>query len=304
MPVSDPRPFCPLTSGAKPDSALISVVIPTFNRKQLLLEGVESVRRQSFQDWELLLIDDGSTDGTSQVLEPLISDETSYIRQEHSGVSAARNRGIRAARYDWIAFLDSDDYWHKHKLQRQVEALEANPEYQAVHTDEIWIRSGVRVNPRKHHQKRSGWMFHHCLRLCLISPSSILLHRNLLEESGLFDEDYPVCEDYELWLRITARRPVLFLPEKLVFKRGGHADQLSRSRWGMDRYRIRALLKSLDSGCLTPQQCQWAAAEIVRKSAILEQGFAKRGKMDRASYYGELRGRFGRGDLDPGSSGR
>ena len=275
---------------------MISVIIPTFNRKQLLLEAVESVRRQSFRDWELLVVDDGSTDGTDQVIESLISDGIRCIRQEHSGVSAARNRGIRAARNDWIAFLDSDDYWHKQKLQQQFEALEANPEYLAVHTDEIWIRSGVRVNPRKHHRKRSGWMFHHCLRLCLISPSSILLHRSLLDESGLFDESFPVCEDYELWLRITARRPVFFVPEKLVVKRGGHADQLSRSRWGMDRYRVRALLKSGDSGCLTPQQRQWAAAEIVRKSEILEQGFAKRGRMDRASYYRELRRRFGQSD--------
>ncbi len=282
---------------------MISVIIPTFNRKQLLLEAVESVRRQSFRDWELLVVDDGSTDGTDQVIESLISDGIRCIRQEHSGVSAARNRGIRAARNDWIAFLDSDDYWHKQKLQQQFEALEANPEYLAVHTDEIWIRSGVRVNPRKHHQKRSGWMFHHCLRLCLISPSSILLHRSLLDESGLFDESFPVCEDYELWLRITARRPVFFVPEKLVVKRGGHADQLSRSRWGMDRYRVRGLLKSVDSSYLTPQQRQWAAAEIVRKSEILEQGFAKRGKMDRASHYRELRQRFGQSDSEPPVSG-
>ena len=282
---------------------MISVIIPTFNRKQLLLEAVESVRRQSFRDWELLVVDDGSTDGTDQVIESLICDEIRCIRQKHSGVSAARNRGIRAARNDWIAFLDSDDYWHKQKLQQQFEALQANPEYLAVHTDEIWIRSGVRVNPRKHHQKRSGWMFHHCLRLCLISPSSILLHRSLLDESGLFDESFPVCEDYELWLRITARRPVFFVPEKLVVKRGGHADQLSRSRWGMDRYRVRGLLKSVDSGYLTPQQRQWAAAEIVRKSEILEQGFAKRGRMDRASHYRELRRRFGQSDSELESSG-
>ena len=286
-----------------PDSALISVIIPTFNRKQLLLEAVESVRRQTFRDWELLVVDDGSTDGTDQVIESLICDGIRYIRQEHSGVSAARNRGIRAARNDWIAFLDSDDYWHKQKLQQQFEALQANPEYLAVHTDEIWIRSGVRVNPRKHHQKRSGWMFHHCLRLCLISPSSILLHRSLLDESGLFDESFPVCEDYELWLRITARRPVFFVPEKLVVKRGGHTDQLSRSRWGMDRYRVRGLLKSVDSGCLTPQQRQWAAAEIVRKSEILEQGFAKRGKMDRASHYRQLRQSFGQSNSEPPVSG-
>jgi glycosyltransferase involved in cell wall biosynthesis len=271
---------------------LISVIIPTFNRRERLLQAVASVRRQSFRDWELLVVDDGSTDGTREAVKALGCARIRCLVQPHGGVSGARNRGIRAARHDWIAFLDSDDEWRPTKLQRQIEALEDHPEYRAVHTDEIWIRSGKRVNPRKHHRKRCGWMFNYCLRLCLISPSSILLHRQLLNELGLFDEEFPVCEDYELWLRLTSRRPVLLVPEKLIVKRGGHPDQLSRSRWGLDRYRVQALLKAVDSGTLTPQQLRWTAAEIVRKSAILEGGCSRRGKTNRAAYYRELGRRF------------
>ncbi len=148
---------------------MISVVIPTFNRKKLLIEAVQSVCTQSFQDWELIVVDDGSTDGTEEELKPLLSSEIQYIRQAHQGVSRARNRGIQAARHDWIAFLDSDDYWRRDKLHLQLEALDANPEYRAVHTDEIWIRSGVRVNPGKRHRKHSGWIFHRCLRCRSIS---------------------------------------------------------------------------------------------------------------------------------------
>ena len=271
---------------------MISVVIPTFNRKKLLIEAVQSVCTQSFQDWELIVVDDGSTDGTEEELKPLLSSEIQYIRQAHQGVSGARNRGIQAARHDWIAFLDSDDYWRRDKLHLQLEALDANPEYRAIHTDEIWIRSGVRVNPGKRHRKHSGWIFHRCLRLCLISPSSFLIHRSLLNEHGVFDETLPVCEDYDLWLRITAHRPVLFLPGKLVVKRGGHDDQLSRSRWGMDRYRVRALLKAAGSRRLTPQQQRWVAAEIVYKSGILEHGFEKRERTSRAAYYSRLKAHF------------
>ena len=265
---------------------MISVVIPTFNRKTLLIEAIESVLAQTFRDWELIVVDDGSTDGTEEKLKRLLCPEIRYIRQRNQGVSRARNRGIQTAVNDWIAFLDSDDYWHKDKLRLQLEALDANPEYRAAHTDEVWIRSGVRVNPGKRHRKHSGWIFHHCLRLCLISPSSVLLHRSL------FDESLPVCEDYDLWLRITARQPVLFHPDKLVVKRGGHQDQLSRSRWGMDRYRVQALLKAAGSGRLTPQQKKWVAAEIVYKSGILELGFQKRSRTAQAAYYSRLRTHF------------
>ena len=271
---------------------MISIVLPTYNRKDLLIDAITSISAQSFKDWELIIVDDGSTDGTYEAIKGHLCSRIHYVHQKNQGVSRARNIGINKSRYDWIAFLDSDDYWHKNKLQYQLETLENNPQYNAIYTDEIWIRSGVRVNQRKHHRKYSGWIFHHCLRSCLISPSSLLLSRDLLNLYGLFDDKLPVCEDYDLWIRITTHQPILYLPEKLIVKRGGHSDQLSKSRWGMDRYRVQSLLKAVDSNLLTPQQEKWVADEIVYKSKILENGFSKRNRLVQAAYYRMVRRRF------------
>lgn len=271
---------------------MISIIIPTYNRRELLVRAVQSVFDQTFQDWELIVVDDGSQDGSCKALSPFQGRRFRYVYQKHRGVSAARNLGIRLARFDWIAFLDSDDYWLPRKLQRQLERLEECPHYRIIYTGEIWMRRGTRVNPKRIHQKHSGWIYHRCLPLCIISPSSVLLHRQLLRQNGMFDEGFPVCEDYELWLRISARHPVLFLNESLIVKTGGHSDQLSRSTWGMDRYRIRALEKTYQSGILTPQQRTWTAREIVRKALILLQGFRKRGKHAQAEEYRQAAARW------------
>lgn len=243
---------------------------------------MESVLNQTFRNVELIVVDDGSVDGTGEVMQRFDDPRLRYLVQENQGVSRARNRGIEAARFEWISFLDSDDFWTPEKLQRQIEAVRQNPDYRVFYSDEMWIRRGRRVNPRKKHRKYGGWIYHRCLPLCIISPSSILLHRQILSSQGVFDETFPVCEDYELWLRIAARHPVYFLPEKLIYKVGGHADQLSRSRWGMDRFRVRALEKIFHSGILTYQQRFWTAREIVEKSTILLTGFSKRQKTQEA----------------------
>ncbi len=262
----------------------ISVIIPTYNRCRPVREAIESVQAQSFRDFELIVVDDGSEDETCRALSGKGSPD-GYLYLRHGGVSRARNAGVRAARAEWIAFLDSDDLWLPQKLQRQVDALMVQPEFQLCYTDEIWIRRGVRVNPMKKHQKYSGWIFERCLPLCLISPSSILLRRQLLEEEGGFDESLPVCEDYDLWLRLTCMHPVLFLEEKLIVKRGGHPDQLSHSEWGMDRFRLQSLLRLAREKPLTSWQEQAVWKELIRKAQILQQGAAKRNYREEASFY-------------------
>ncbi|GAB4245550.1 MAG: glycosyltransferase [Acidobacteriota bacterium] len=271
---------------------MVSVIIPTFNRRTRLPRAVESVRGQTFQDWELIVIDDGSTDDTAEWLSGLREPRLRYLRTPHRGVSHARNIGIAAARHPWLAFLDSDDAWHPRKLATQLEALESEDDrYLLCHTEEIWIRRGRRVNPRLRHRKYSGWVYRPSLDLCVISPSSVLLHRSVLESFGMFDETYPVCEDYELWLRITTHLPVLFVPQPLTVKYGGHSDQLSHSRWGLDRYRVRALLSRLCSGELTFQQQVWTRRALAEKAAILARGYANRGKPGPAAAYARLASR-------------
>ncbi|MDE2928060.1 MAG: glycosyltransferase [Acidobacteriota bacterium] len=266
----------------------ISVIIPTHNRRETLVRAVESVQAQTFRDWDLLIVDDGSHDGTDREWSNPGDPRIRYLRTEHRGVSAARNLGIQQARFPWIAFLDSDDTWLPKKLEAQLTALESHPGYLAVHSDEIWIRRGRRVNPKKIHRKYGGWVYRYSLPRCVISPSSILIARELLDRCGMFDEDFPVCEDYELWLRMFARHPICFVDRPLLVKTGGHADQLSRSTWGLDRFRVRAMVKTVESGVLSLQQEAWTAAEIARKSDILAGGSEKRGRTETGRYYRRL----------------
>ena len=255
----------------------VSVIIPTYNRAAMVKEAIASVLAQSYADRELIVVDDGSTDATEAALSDFLPQLT-YVRQEHQGVSTARNRGAAMARGEYLAFLDSDDLWLANKLKRQMRFMTSHPEALICYTDEIWIRRGVRVNPMKKHRKYSGMIFPHCLPLCIISPSSALFDRRLFEEAGRFDETLAVCEDYDLWLRIAARHPVYLVDEPLIVKRGGHDDQLSRSRTGQDRYRIAALEKLLQGVLLSPDQRALAVHELVRKCSIYANGCMKRGK--------------------------
>lgn len=273
------------------DSFTVSAVIPTFNRCDLTSRAVTSVLNQTRSPDEILIIDDGSSDGTKKKL-PNQFPEARFISQEHRGVSAARNRGVREARGDWVAFLDSDDEWQPRKLETQLKSLEETPSYQVCHTNEIWIRRGRRVNPMKKHEKRGGHIFRYCLPLCVISPSSVILHKSVLERVGGFDESLPVCEDYDLWLRITPLYPVLYLAETLVMKYGGHQDQLSRSLWGMDRFRIAALEKVIRSGILSPEDRQAAVDMLFEKIDVYLIGARKRGKEKEMEEYQAKRALF------------
>lgn len=262
----------------------VSVIIPTYNRADLVQEAVASVLAQSFRDFEVLVVDDGSTDGTEAALAPYASRLRLLRRESRGGVSAARNTGIKAARGEWLAFLDSDDLWLPDKLSRQLAYLARHPELNLCQTEETWVRGGVRVNPPLSHRKVGGRIFFPSLERCLVSPSAVILHRRLFEEHGGFDEDLPAAEDYDLWLRLAWRYEVGLLPEPLIIKRGGRADQLS-GRWGLDRFRIRALIKLLNDPGLPVPEAQAARRVLARKCAIYAQGCEKRGKHAEADYY-------------------
>lgn len=265
---------------------LISVILPTYNRAEWLPQAVESVLDQTFAPVELIVVDDGSTDGTAGLLAAY-GRRLKVLRQANAGVSAARNRGIQAAAGRWIAFIDSDDCWLPQKLDLQVAFLNAHPDALICQTEEIWERNGLRVNPKKRHRKYSGMIFEKSLPLCLISPSAVMLHKSLLEEVGLFDEGLPACEDYDLWLRITWKYPVYLVDTPLTIKRGGHADQLSRMP-ELDKYRIQALAKILRRGCLSAEQAAAAMAMLQEKCQIYAGGCLKRGRLQEAAYYREL----------------
>jgi glycosyltransferase involved in cell wall biosynthesis len=269
---------------------LVSVIIPTHNRRAMLVEAVDSVRAQSYRDWELIVVDDGSTDGTAGAPAARYGARVRVITQQRSGVAAARNAGVRAAQGNYIAFLDSDDFWLPQKLERQIEFM-LRAGAAISQTDEVWIRNGVRVNPRNKHRKPSGDVFRASLELCLVSPSAVVMTRELFGCVDGFDESFPVCEDYDLWLRIARSHRIELLPERLVVKRGGHADQLSRSTWGLDRYRLRALKKLLDSG-IAGEKRMWTIDAMARKARILAAGARKRGHESEALEYDTLIAEF------------
>ena len=264
----------------------ISVIIPTWNRADRLANALQSAFAQSLPPAEVIVVDDGSTDDTRELVRSRFRDAR-YIYQQNKGVSSARNTGIAAASGDWIALLDSDDHWQPDKLEQQCEHLRTWPDYKICHSDEIWVRNGTRVNPMKKHAKQGGHIFRHCLPLCVISPSAVLIHRDLFTAVGLFDERLPACEDYDLWLRICARHPVLYIDQPLITKTGGHADQLSRRHWGMDRFRIHALENILAANTLDTANHAAALATLLDKLAIVIKGAVKRGNHALASDYRE-----------------
>ena len=277
---------------------LISVIIPTYNRASVLPRAINSVLAQKGVEFELIIVDDGSTDDTERVIRgtrssflvprksfnesQIPSSELRVFRQENKGPSAARNLGIQHAKGEWIAFLDSDDEWKPGKLKAQLEFFWGNPDYLLCQTEEIWIRNGNRVNPMKKHKKYGGWIFEKCLPLCVVSPSAVMMHRKLFDEIGLFDESLPACEDYDLWLRIAAKHPIGFIKKPYILKYGGHADQRSREFPAMDGFRIRSLVKILKEGILTPEQATATRKTLEGKAKIYIEGALKRGKKEEA----------------------
>jgi len=281
---------------------LVSIIIPTRNRETLVSAAINSVLDQTQQNFELIVVDDGSTDSTQDVLHAY-GDRITCLRFEHAGPSAARNHGIAAAQADLIAFLDSDDRWMPHKLERQLAYCSSNSDVMISQTREVWIRNGVRVNARTKHRMHSGWIYERCLPLCIVSPSSVMIHRKVFNHVGLFDESMLACEDYDLWLRIAPHYPIHLIDEELIIKYGGHADQQSRCIPALDCLRIKAICKSLDSAVLTDTQRSAAVLELQRKCRIYAKGCRKRDKESEAQEYDAIACRYAQ-HLQPGEKVR
>ncbi len=245
---------------------MVSVVIPLYNREGFIARAIDSVLAQTKSAFEIIVVNDGSTDNSAKILEHY-HDKIVIITQENSGVSAARNVGIKKAKGNWIAFLDSDDTWHPTKLQKQLAYHDSHPSIMISHTAEIWMRNGKEVKQKKIHQKPQGWCFEENVGFCKIAPSTTMIARSLFEDVGYFDESLVICEDYDLWLRILRQYELGFLEEELTTKYAGHEGQLSFSYPVMDQYRIKALLKH-DKLAVVQQ-------EIIKKATIILKGAKK-----------------------------
>jgi glycosyltransferase involved in cell wall biosynthesis len=262
----------------------VSVIIPTFNRAYCLGKTLDSVLSQSFTDFEVIVIDDGSTDDTKEVVNNY-SSVNYFLLDKNEGVSFARNYGIDKARGKYICFLDSDDLWEVKKLEVQVQWMNLRTEIAACHTGEIWIRKGVRVNPMDKHKKPSGDIFLDCLPACVVSPSSVMINSKVLRYIGCFDTKLPACEDYDLWLRMSSVFTFGLINQKLLVKYGGHSDQLSRKYWGMDRFRVYSLSKLLTTEFFSVQRSDAVLRMLIGKCEILLKGFLKREKQTEVDIY-------------------
>jgi GT2 family glycosyltransferase len=265
------------------DAPQISVIIPTFNRAWSLGRAVDSVLAQTVAPAEIIVVDDGSTDHTAKVLADY-ENRITVLTQANAGVSSARNTGIRHSTGELVALLDSDDAWKPGKLACQAAFFKAHPDALICQTQEIWIRNGVRVNPMNKHQKPSGMIFEPSLHRCLVSPSAVMIHKKLFDRKGVFRPDFPVCEDYEFWLRVSMDTPIHLIDEAMTVKYGGHPDQLS-GRHSQDRFRIEAIRDLIESGALSQGQHAAAVSVLKEKCRIYGNGCAKRGKTEEARTY-------------------
>ena len=261
----------------------LSVIVPTYNREHYLERALRSVMAQTVLPKEVIVIDDGSADRTRHLVDRLRESsaaEIRYFSQPNSGPAAARNRGIERSSYGVVAFLDSDDHWHKSKIEVQFEKLASNDQCRISHTREKWLRRGNHLNQKAVHKPAGGIIFPSCLRLCCVGMSTVMLEKSLCADHGLFDETLRCCEDYDYWLRVSAAEPFLLINEPLTVKEGGRADQVSvRYRVGMDRYRIYALLKLLVTAQLSAAQDRQARDMLVKKCEIYGNGCTKHGKV-------------------------
>lgn len=270
----------------------ISVVIPTYNRSTFVDRALVSVQRQTLACDEIIIVDDGSSDETSAGISRFKKEcqlPVRYFFQENKGPAAARNLGIRKARFSHLAFLDSDDHWQKKKLELQFGRLVGNPDSMISHTQERWLRRGVHLNQKKIHQPGNGDIFQHCLRLCAVGMSTVMVKKDLFEEVGLFNEGLRCCEDYDLWLRISSRYPFLLIETPLTIKEGGREDQVSyQFRVGMDKLRIAAIVDLFRYQLLSNQQAIWALEELLRKCHVYGKGCSKHGRTQEARTFLEL----------------
>ena len=206
-------------------AALVSTIIPTYDRFEDVKLAVRSALDQTHRAQEVIVVDDGSTDGTSARLREEHGDAITILRTNRLGVSGARNHGMAAARGDYIAFLDSDDDWARTKLERQVAFLEARPDYGLVLTDVVQMdrdRREYDVLRRRKFIPEDGDVLGHVLRQPALAPSSALLRRRVYDELGGFDTSLPTAEDIDLHLRVALRFKIGVIAEPLTRAMRGH----------------------------------------------------------------------------------
>lgn len=263
----------------------VGVVIPTAQRPIFMIEALESILDGTILPHRIvMIIDSTGHDGESElsVMDQWLekysgSPVVTVLKGGGHGPAHARNMGVEELKTEYIAFLDSDDLWAPTKLERQLQYLDKRPHLSGCQTLERWEKNGKQLNQPERLIPSAGTMTVESMEACMVSPSSVILKRDVFLSIGGFDPAFPVCEDYELWLRLLHKYSMGLVPEKLVTKRSGGWSQLSQ-RHSQDIYRARALLKNAH---LWTDELRDRAGEIFyRKLNMVKQGAEKRGLPD------------------------
>lgn len=274
------------------EKPFFSVIIPTYNRADFLKIAIESVLNQSFKNFQLVIVDDGSTDRTKALINSYQDNRLLYTYSQNRGVSSARNLGISLSTGKYLSFLDSDDRFRNDKLQITYNTIKEHPEIKIFHSEEIWYQNGRLLGQKIYHKKPKGFVFETAVKLCSIGLSTAVINRSVFVEFGNFDETLAACEDYDFWLRVTPTCPVHLIEEALTIKQGGSFDQLSKKYPAMDRFRIYSLEKVLSSKRLTDKDQKIAYNELKRKCEIYIKGAAKRKNTEDIKKYQSLIEKF------------
>ncbi len=224
----------------------VSVIIPVYNQERYLAEAIDSVLVQTYRDFELIVVDDGSTDRTPEVIAAYAGRIRAF-RQPNAGNASAFNHGVREARGEWLCWLGSDDVWEPTKLERQMEAVRGRgPSVAVAYTDVTVIDAGGRPleRARSPDPPRGRRLLLSLVRSDYINVSSILLRRSMLDEFGMLDEADRISSDYDLWLRLAGRCEFLHVPEPLIRYRV-HPGQISQRRDAMERTGKRAAARAV-----------------------------------------------------------
>jgi glycosyltransferase involved in cell wall biosynthesis len=243
----------------------ISVIIPAYNRADYLAEAIQSVLDQTFPDFELIIVDDGSTDNTKEVVEGFVDTRVRYLFQENGGVSSARNSGIKAANGEYIAFLDSDDIWLPENLALKVNLLDSRPDIGLVCSDAYFFDNitGTVLGRRWHDQTLHDWINLNKIVVqplkellckgCFIMPQATMVRSQVFTTVGYFDESLPTSEDWDLFVRIFQRFPLEIIDTPLL-KIRRHSTSLSENQEKVYQGAVAAVNKAIDSGSFSGEE--------------------------------------------------
>tara|TARA_R110000850_G_scaffold264954_2_gene394285 strand:- start:2489 stop:3364 length:876 start_codon:yes stop_codon:yes gene_type:complete len=260
--------------------ATVSVVTPTYNRARFLPDAVSSVLAQTYGDFELIILDDGSSDDTREVLEPFLADRrVRYFYQKNQGQSHARNHALDQAAGEFIAFLDSDDLWEPSKLEKQLAVFKSNPNVDIVHGDEATIDEQGVVNSLENMNRYSGGITRYLLADNSVSITTALVRRRCFDEMGGFDTSVGVADDYELWLRFSARYYFHYEPG-IVASYRVMADQISSDKRRRFAANERIILEFLAryGEVLSSGERRWGLSRFYCRKARYFASAGKRGK--------------------------